>query len=319
MGTVDNSCALPALLVATSTLTGSSGTGGEVMRWSLASGTPTPCSTLKGQGLLGGQLWGVGFLAPNYVAASTPSQLFLVDASKDIITWQKAAPSGNFWSPLATFSVQDGATTGIAFGFGEVTNPTDYSIGEIDAYHADGSMVANTPWCPSSTTNCHPLGVTTQTPAFFGNLKTPGHLWSVDNSNNTALWDIDPSVPTKTAYIAGNNDFLITVYAVKVGSTIRIAWLNASASQPTSVDWVNDSGGATPTLAGPLRCATGCTNIVDVVPDPTSQDGFLMLCDGASQSKRTLTRLKTDGTCSQFFDGSTLGDAFGLQKLSIAQ
>ena len=79
------------------------------------------------------------------------------------------------------------------------------------------------------------------------------------------------------------------------------------------------TGAGTPTLAGPLRCSTGCANIVDVVPDPTTQDGFLMLCDGTSQSKRTLTRLKTDGSCTQFFDGSTLGDAFGLQRLAIAQ
>jgi hypothetical protein len=196
----------------------------------------------------------------------------------------------------------------INFAFGSITNPIDYYVTEIDSYYNDGTLLS-----PAISPDV------SFPPSIGSNLKTPTHLLAIDFTTNVAAYDVNPAGPSKTQYIAGNKDTLITIYSVKAGSTTRIAWVNATSGKGSAIDWVNDSGSGTPTLNGPLSCSSGCTSIVHAVPDPTAQDAFFLLCDAAMYNQRAVVRLKTDGSCGSVLEGSTLPDRFELERLAIGQ
>ena len=87
-----------------------------------------------------------------------------------------------------------------------------------------------------------------------------------------------------------------------------------------SIQYATDTGSGPPALGGPIKCASGCTTILHVVPDPTTPDGYFALCDGATVDTRTVVRF--DGAslaCNQILDGKTFGAESRLSRLGILQ
>jgi hypothetical protein len=317
MPPIDNTCPLPQLLVTIADVSNSSNLGGQVARFTLPS--TFQCSTLKAMDLIGAGITVSTYLPPHYIVTSDQDTVYAVDSDSDTLAWSKqAASSGRTWAPLEAFPMKDGSGRDVAaVAFGLIgSNPNEMT--EVDAWHADGSTVGNSPWCMSGS------GCGTGSDLMLGlgvlgvaaNPRNPSHFFAVDNSNNLAAVDVNPFVPSKSTFITGNTEYLQVAYAISFGGKMRLAWLDATP--PTAVAYYNDTGG-TPSISGPLRCSSGCQTLLRVVPDPLSATAFFALCDGTGINGRSVVHLQNDGSCATVFDGKTLSASYRLQHIAIAQ
>jgi hypothetical protein len=90
---------------------------------------------------------------------------------------------------------------------------------------------------------------------------------------------------------------------------------------PTSIDYTNDSGGAS-TITGSLVCTSGCDTFVDAVPDPTTSNGFFALCDSNPVNQvnaRQVVRVDGLGHCTQVVDGKSFGERSSLARIALAR
>ena len=150
------------------------------------------------------------------------------------------------------------------------------------------------------------------------------HFVALDYLTPAAAWEVDPwasPTATKTQYLGAYTETLSSIYSVVVGhpGPARFAWLDTTMTTG-SIQYATDDGSGPSTLGGPVKCASGCTTLLHVVPDPTTPSGFFALCDGATVDARTVVRV--DGStlaCTQILDGKTFGAESRLSRLGILQ
>jgi hypothetical protein len=319
MGSANNDCALPYLIITMADVSNTGNYGGQIARLSLTGSGPTSCSTLKGQGFIGAVIMASTFAAPVIVTADADN-FYFVDANTDLVRYTLAAPAAHSgWGPIEAFPMKDPAGRDIAaIAYGPLNNPE--SIGEVDTWYNDSSAPANAPWCVQGTPTCTQLMLSLGILGMSSNPNTPSHLLAVDNTLNVAAWDVDPFGGTKTQLIGASTGSLQTAYAIKVNGHMRLAWLNTTS--PTSVDYYNDTGmGGTPAISGPLRCSSGCATILRVVPDPMSPTAFYALCESTTSAPngRSVVHMQADGSCMSVFEGSKLSSSLMLEHLGVAQ
>ncbi len=313
-------CAPPLLLVGVENLHNGDTGGGRVARLSLTAAGVKQCTTLSGQGLIGPQPLAVAGMLGG-IGAATIDGLYFVDPATDTVKWSKPAPQVSGWLPLEAFSILNPQGTAVmAVAYGMSGNPS--TIREVDAFTADGTSATGAqPWCIQGSGCTLPLSLgilsVTATPTDLT------HFFALDDSSpGTAAWDVDPwaNPPTKTQYIGAYTENLGSIYAVVVGhpGPARYAWLDQSMSTG-SIQYATDSGGGPSTLGGPIKCASGCTTLLHVVPDPTTSDGFFALCDGATVDARTVVRLDSTLSCTQVLDGKPFGAESRLSRLGILE
>jgi hypothetical protein len=175
------------------------------------------------------------------------------------------------------------------------------------------------PWCIQGT-GCAALPLSLSILGMSANPAAPSHLLALDSANAIAAWDVDPWGATKTQYVGTYSEYLQSIYAVSVvgaGGSRRLAWFDANSMG--AIQYASDSGSGPSTLGGPVRCNNGCDTILHVVPDPTTSDGFFVLCDGAAVNQRTVVRMDGAHGCTQVLDGSVFGAESRLSRLGIAQ
>jgi hypothetical protein len=320
MGAFDPTCAMPQLLITVANTTNDGNANpGEIVRLALAAdGTTKTCAPLSGQGLIGSEPFASTYLAPHYVATSDETDAYLIDTTNDTLAWKRGAPAvTSNQAPLEAFPMQDASGRPFAaIVFGLLDNPP--SVTQIDAWYADGTVPTGSPWCAQGTCTGSDIDLSLQTLGMMANPATPSHFYAVDNSNMMAAEDVNPFTQAKTAYIADATDALGFAYAINVGGALRMAWVNTSNMNATSVSYYNATG-ATPAVAGPIKCSSGCLTFTRAIPDPTSATSFLLLCDGNSFNDKSVVRLTSAGACTQIFDGKSLPQAMMLMHLAVAQ
>lgn len=309
-------CPLPNLLVGIEDLhnTGSN-VGGRVARLSVTSTGVKQCTTLRGQGLIGAQPLAVAMFAGG-VAAAAIDGLYVVDPANDTIKWMKPAPNPQTWLPLEAFPFYSPAgkpVVGVAYG--PSGNPS--SIREIDAFDEAGNAQPGAmPWCIQGS-GCTPLPLSLSTLSMTANPGNLTHLLALDSSNVVAAWDVDPWNATKTQYVGAYSGYLQSIYAVGHAGALRMAWWDGETTAG-SFRYADDNGSGPSTIAGPVVCASGCSTLLHVVPDPTTTDGFFALCDGATYDTRTIVRMDGARACTTVLDGSTFGTQTRMSRLGVS-
>lgn len=309
-------CPAPVLLVGVENVHAGDTGGGRVARLSLTAGGVTQCTTLRGQGLVTPQPFAVASFAGGVVAATRDS-IDLIDPASDSIRWSKPAPpqAQSTWLPIDAWTMQTPTGTPIiAAAYGPSGNPS--TIREVDAYDATGAAVpgALMPWCIQGT-GCTAVSLSLSILSMTANPSAPSHFLALDGANAIAAYDVDPFNNTKTAYVGSYMGYLQSIAAVSFGTTKRFAWLDGD--NMGAIKWVNDSGSGPTTMAGPVKCNSGCTTLLHVVPDPTNADGFFALCDGASVDTRTVIRVGAALACTPVLDGALFGAESRLSHLGF--
>jgi hypothetical protein len=288
--------------------------GGRVARLSLTAGGVTQCTTLRGQGLVTPQPFAVASFAGGVVAATRDS-IDLIDPASDSIRWSKPAPSQTTWLPVDAWAMQTPSGTPIiAAAYGPSGNPS--TIREIDAYDASGAAVPSAlmPWCIQGA-GCTSVSLSLSILSMTANPNAPSHFLALDGANAIAAYDVDPFNNTKTQYVGSYTAYLQSISAVTVGATKRLAWLDAN--NMGAILYSNDSGAGPSTMAGPVKCNSGCAKLLHVVPDPTNADGFFALCDGASVDTRAVIRVSAALACTSVLDGAMFGAESRLSHLGF--
>jgi hypothetical protein len=320
MARSDNSCPLPHLIITVADMNGTG--GGQLVRVPL-DGSQSTCTTLKGQGLLGARLAASTYLAPGLIATgeSNNNTIYVVDANSDLIQWKKQPSLAALGQLFDAFPMKDGNGND-CFAVAFVQDGPVFS--ELRSWDANGTEVAKSPWCLSSSISCTGtnLMLSNYILGVAANPLNPAHFLAVDGTNNVAGLDVNPALPNTKTLIPGNSDPLGAMYAITANGKLRVAWRNykRTGSTPPAVDYYTDTGaGGSPVVHGPLRCQSTCTTFSRVVPDPTSATAFFLLCDGTSPNGNVVMHLQSDGTCTTVFDGSTLASNYELSHLAIAQ
>ncbi len=308
------SCAPPLLLVGVENLHNPASGGGRVARLRLSASAATACTTLSGQGLIAPQPLAVAMSADG-VAAATRDGVYLVDPRTDTIKWSKPAPQQSTWLPLDAFSfLTPTGTPLIAVAYGPANNPP--SISEIDAFDGTGGQQpsATMPWCVQGV-NCTQLPLSLSILSVSATPTDLTHFVALDAANNVAAWDVNPwsNPPSKTQYVGTYTEPLASLSSTVASGKARFAWLDGT----NAIQYVVDSGSGPSTLAGPIKCASGCTTMLHVVPDPTTPDGFFILCDGATVDARTVVRMDGARNCTTILDGKTFGAESRLSRLGL--
>lgn len=314
-------CPAPLLLVGVENLHNGDSGGGRVARFALTASGQKQCSTLSGQGLIAPQPLAVAGMLGG-IGAATIDGLYFVDPATDTVKWSRPSPDSTNLLPVDAFSIltpQGMPIMAVAYGMRSSTP----AIRELDAFDENGNAepTMNGPWCIQST-SC------TQLPLSLGIISasaTPTdltHFIVLDYATPAAAWEVDPwaNPPTKTQYIGAYTENLGSIYAVVVGppGPARYAWLDKTMSTG-SIQYATDSGSGPSTLGGPIKCASGCTTLLHVVPDPTTPGGYFALCDGSSVNNRTVVRIDSTLACTQILDGTTFSAESRLSRLGILQ
>jgi hypothetical protein len=311
------SCAPPVLLVGVENLHNGDTGGGRVARLSLSQGSVTPCTTLRGQGLIGPQPFAVAQFSGG-VGAAAIDGLYVVDPISDTIKWMKpAAPFQDalpldafyLYSPMGKMVIAVAYTT-------RGSNPS--SIREIDAFDEQGNAQPGAqPWCIQGT-QCTSLPLSL---SILGMTTNPGnlsHFLALDSANDVGAWDVDPwaTPPTKTQYVGAYSGYLQSIYSTVANGTLRLAWWDGMTTAG-AIRYASDPGSGPSTVAGPITCASGCTTMIHVVPDPTTPDGFFALCDGPTVDARTVVRMDSTHACTVVLDGKPFGAESRLSRLGL--
>jgi hypothetical protein len=315
-------CPEPLLLVGVENLQNPATGGGRVARLSLSATATKQCSTLSGQGLIAPQPLAVAGMLGG-IGAATIDGLYFVDPATDTVKWSKPAPQVSGWLPLEAFSILNPQGTSVmAVAYGPAgSNPN--TIREVDAFDATGAAAAGSPWCIQGT-GCTALPLSLSTLSMSATPTDLTHFVALDSSAPAAAWEVDPwatPMATRTQYIGAYTENLSSIYSVVQGhpGPARFAWLDVT--MPTgSIQYATDNGSGPSTLGGPIKCASGCTTLLHVVPDPTTANGYFALCDGATVDARTVVRV--DGStlaCTQILDGKPFGAESRLSRLGILQ
>jgi hypothetical protein len=145
------------------------------------------------------------------------------------------------------------------------------------------------------------------------------HLLALDSANNIAAWDVDPWAATKTQYVGTYTEPLGSIFATVFGAPgpLRLAWFD-NTTTGGAIQYAVDSGSGPSAIGGPVRCSSGCATILHVVPDPTTADGFFLLCDGATVDARTVVRMDAARACTTILDGKTFGAESRLSRLGMS-
>jgi hypothetical protein len=146
----------------------------------------------------------------------------------------------------------------------------------------------------------------------------PAHFLALDGANDLAALEVNPwdASPSKTTYVGTYSEPLTSIYSSIAGGKPHLAWLDTNGSG--SIQWAIDSGGAAPSLNGPIKCSANCTTMIHVVPDPSQTNGFFGLCDASTVSGRTVVRANDTGSCTVVLDGTQFGAQSRLSRLAIA-
>lgn len=321
LATTSAVCGWPQLLVGVENLHNGDSGGGRIARLAVTAAGTQPCGTLRGQGNIGAQPQAVaGFYS--YVAAAAlangTSGVWVVDPATDVVKWSRTVSLASGWGPIAAFPIDSGNTASlIAVAYGIYGNPS--TIRQVNLYDEIGTESSASPWCIQET------GCTTNLPLSLEIVSmtiapaSPTHLLALDVANANAAVEVDgwamPN-PTKATYVGLYSGSWSSIAAVRAGTTTRVAWTDTA--NMGGVQWMNDTGG-TPSVQGPVKCAAGCATILDSLPDPTTNDQFFVLCDGASVDTRSVWRLTTSGACTEVLDGAGFGAESRLSSLAIAQ
>jgi hypothetical protein len=309
-------CPSPALLVGVEDVSNSGPGGGRVARVSFASGQAVACPTLSGQGLIGSQPLAVTAFG-TLVGAATRDGLYVVDTVSDTVKWSKANPdAANNWLPIDAFSlVGTGGTPYVAAAWSG-SSPSE--IRWIEMYDANGNAAPGAPFCIQQT-GCTGLPLSLGIYSMSSNPAAPTHLLALDTANALAALDVDPwaAPPVKNSYVGTYAEPLASVYAVSVGGTPHLAWLDTNTAAG-AISWAIDDTAMAPSLNGPVRCTSNCDTILHVVPDPSQQNGFFALCEGATISSRTVVRTDNAGHCTVVLDGTQFGTQSRMSRLAIA-
>lgn len=313
-------CPEPLLLVSVENLHNGDSGGGRIARFSLTASGVKQCSTLAGQGLIAPQPLAVAGMLGG-IGAATIDGLYFVDPATDTVKWSKPAPQVSGWLPLEAFSILNPqGVPVIAAAYGPAGS-TPNTIREVDVFDATGAPAAGSPWCIQGT-SCTALPLSLGIISMSATPVNLNHFIALDYATPAAAQEVDPwasPAPTKTTYIGAYTEQLGSVYAVVQGhpGPARFAWLDQTMATG-SIQYATDTGSGPSSLGGPIKCASGCTTILHVVPDPTTPDGYFALCDGTGVDGRTVVRF--DGgslACNQILDGKTFGAESRLSHLGI--
>jgi hypothetical protein len=310
------SCATPQLLVAVQNTRGNTGDG-RVLRYSLNGSSPAPCTTLIGLHSIGASLETITGFGSN-IAVATNDMVYVIDPSLDTVSWSR--PVGaliNQGVVIDAFALQD--QTGqplLAVASGLATSSP--AVRDVDVFLGDGSSPANTPWCIQGTCSLD-LMLSLGIYGMSGDPKAPTHILAIDGANAVAAWTVDPYTQKKTQVVGNTNKNLVGIYALGVGATRRIVWIEGST--PNDIVYTTDTGGTLSGVSGPSRCGDGtCDLILHAVPDPTAPNGYFLLCDGTSASMRKVVSLDaTTGKCTTVVNGPDLDVNTGMARLAIMQ
>jgi hypothetical protein len=312
--TSGGSCPAPVLLVGVENLHNGDSGGGRVARIKIGPTTQSQCATLSGQGLIAPQPLAVAAFSSG-VAAATRDGIYVIEPATDRIKWSKPAPSQTTWLPLDAFSIVNPGTGGavIAVAYGPGGNPS--TIREVDVFDDAGAPAANTPWCIQGS-GCTGLPLSLGILSMTATPTDPSHLFVLDYSTPAAAWDLNPWTQTKTQYLGAYTENLGSIYAVVSSGTARYAWLDQT-SAAGALQYATDSGSGPSAIGGPIKCASGCSTILHVVPDPTTPDGYFLLCDGTTVDTRTVVRMNGAGACTTILDGAPFGAESRLSRLGV--
>ena len=312
-------CPAPLLLVGVENLHNGDSGGGRVARISIGATTIRQCNTLSGQGLIAPQPLAVAGMLGG-IGAATIDGLYFVDPNTDTVKWSKPAPQVSGWLPHDAFSIlnpQGSPIMAVAYG---PAGSTPNTIREVDAFDATGAAAAGSPWCIQGA-SCTPLPLSLGILSMSATPTDLSHFIALDYSTPAAAWEVDPwasPAPTKTQYIGAYTENLSSIYSVVQGhpGPARFAWLDVTMSTG-SIQYAVDNGSGPSTLGGPIKCTSGCTTLLHVVPDPTTSDGYFALCDGTDVNNRTVVRIDSTLTCTPILDGTTFGAESRLSRLGI--
>ncbi len=296
-------CADPQLLVSVEDL--GPGAHGRVLRFEIGDALPlTPCTDLTGGGTLLAQPMAVSAVG-NQVVIAAPDGVQAINPASDTVAWEAPQTSSEML-PAAVFPLRtpEGMTVA-AVGW-------DYAgeeVSQLVTYHAG---VADVPQ-PLNATGGPGAGVEAVTASPFN----PGKVLYVKSSMNIAAREWDPFanvLATDTYAPYPTSGPVQSIAAVDEGSLDRIAW----ASNDGSIFYLNDSTGADGTPPAPLR-RCDCSDIVDVVPDPTLSGNyrFYALCARSGVIRDVVRFASTSTTCDVLLDGSTVPGYTRLSGLAV--
>jgi hypothetical protein len=257
---------------------------------------------------LSAQPLAVAWIPPDGVAAATRDGLFLLN-SDDTVGWSRSIPTASY-VPIDVIPLASGSETLVAVGYSYGFTATPY-IDEIDA-HRDGNL----PVFTFHTGGAFPVEQVismTQSPL------DPGRFFALvplGVSLPAAAWDVDPSAPSKTMYLAYPSSAyqLSTIYAIAQGPRHRTVWVDTADN---SVGYSDESGSG-PTLLGPTACSGSSCTLVHAVADPTDETRFIALCNRPGTIVRDIVRWSAaGGSCDVLYPGDAAGANTRLSRLAL--
>ena len=315
-------CPDPLLLVGVENLHNGDTGGGRVARFSLTASGVKQCTTLSGQGLIAPQPLAVAAHARRH--RRRHHRRALLRRSRDRhgqVVEARAASVGLAAAGCVPILNPQGVPI-IAVAYGPAGSAPN-TIREVDAFGANGAPADGSPWCIQGT-GCTAL------PLSLGILSMSATPIRSDALHRARLFDAGRGDRGQPVGHAGGDEGDVHRHvqrAARVGVRRRAGSSGAGALRVARPD---DGDGLDPVLdrhrqravgvGGPIKCASGCTTILHVVPDPTTPDGYFALCDGATVDTRTVVRF--DGAslaCNQILDGKTFGAESRLSRLGILQ
>lgn len=315
-------CARPVLLALIKSNDGSGAARSEVRRWSLAGGSPTACSTLRGGGQLDPREEALAYFPPATFVTGTQGELRFFNMNTDSLTWEYAQPGGESGLPRSIFSMQGpqgqaavAAACSLSFNdvdpdFVEVMDPaTQQRLGrwELDTTPLQLGIsvltMARHPVIPTSVVYTY---------ATVRDLRAV----PLPFDGNTAVFSAyaTGSVPTgfaqrmQTYAPQGGSARVLYSYNPGGGTTLGLhVWLdngNGPLSQPAFT-------------CGLAECASG--NVIDAAADPTDSARAFAICQPGSDELTThLVRAGPGGSCEAVLLDASLPALSHVHRLAVA-
>lgn len=294
---------------------------GEVRRWSLASGTPTPCSTLTAGGQLDPRDESMAYVPPHFFVTGGQGRLTFYSMETDAQHWRYNQPGGQDGLPLSIFPVtgpagQAAVATACSLFFNdpdpdfvEVVDPTtQVRLARWELDTAPLQLGISVLTMARHPTRASDIIYTYSTVRDLRTVPLP--------FNNTPV-----VVATYAGGVPTGFSRSLHTYAPASGAARVLYSFNPGDSTTLGLQLWTDSGTgalAQPTFTCTLpECAGG--HVIDAAADPTDATRAFAICQpGNDQGITHLVRAGPAGGCDTVLVDSALPALSQVYRLAVA-